>query len=170
MSKDAYFFSHDTNARHDPKISALKSDYGIEGYGRYWIIVEMLAEQENYELTLNGWGVRAIATECHTNKENIQKFIEDCINEYELFKSDDTHFWSKSLKKRMEYKDRLREKKRKAGKKGAKARWNKGKDKAENKQSNGSANGSAIAKNGKQNETKQNKTKENDIKENEKKF
>ena len=66
----------------------------------------------------------------------------------------------------MEYKDRLREKKRKAGKKGAKARWNKGKDKAENKQSNGSANGSAIAKNGKQNETKE--TKQNDMKENEK--
>lgn len=170
MSKDAYFFSHDTNARHDPKISALKSDYGIEGYGRYWIIVEMLAEQKDYELTLNGWGIRAIATECQTDKDAIKKFIQDCINEYELFKNNDKHFWSESLKKRMKYKDKLREKKREAGKKGAKVRWNKDKDKAEEKQSYSNANGSAIAKNGKRNETKKNKTKEtkkNEIKENE---
>ena len=31
--KDAYFFSHDCNARNDPKILALRSVYGAEGYG-----------------------------------------------------------------------------------------------------------------------------------------
>lgn len=31
--KDAYFFAHDCNARNDPKILALRSVYGAEGYG-----------------------------------------------------------------------------------------------------------------------------------------
>jgi hypothetical protein len=43
--KDAYYFSHDTNARNDPKIAAMRQSYGVEGYGLYWIVVEMLAER-----------------------------------------------------------------------------------------------------------------------------
>ena len=31
--KDAYFFSHDCNARNDPKILALRSVYGARGTG-----------------------------------------------------------------------------------------------------------------------------------------
>ncbi len=32
--KDAYYFPHDCNARNDPKILALRSVFGAEGYGR----------------------------------------------------------------------------------------------------------------------------------------
>lgn len=158
MSKDAYYFSHDYNARHDPKISALKADYGIEGYGRYWIIIEMLAEQDNYKLKLNGWGIRAIATECQLSAEKMEEFILDCINEFELFKSDDQFFWSESLNRRMKIKDEKLEQKRRAGKKGAEARWG-SKDKGEEKQKDSTANGTAndtdIAKNGKGKERKE---------------
>jgi len=158
MPKDAYYFSHDYNARHDPKISALKADYGIEGYGRYWIIIEMLAEQDNYKLKLNGWGIRAIATECQLSAEKMEEFILDCINEFELFKSDDQFFWSESLNRRMKIKDEKLEKKRRAGKKGAEARWG-SRDKGEKKQKDSTANGTAydtgIAKNGKGKERKE---------------
>lgn len=158
MPKDAYYFSHDYNARHDPKISALKADYGIEGYGRYWIIIEMLAEQDNYKLKLNGWGIRAIATECQLSAEKMRKFILDCINEFELFKSDDQFFWSESLNRRMKIKDEKLEQKRRAGKKGAEARWG-SKDKGEEKQKDSTANVTAndidIAKNGKGKERKE---------------
>ena len=54
MAKDAYYFSHDANARQDPKILEMISVYGIEGYGRYWILVEMLREQSDYTLSLTG--------------------------------------------------------------------------------------------------------------------
>lgn len=30
--KDTYYFSHDSNALIDPKILAMRCDYGIEGY------------------------------------------------------------------------------------------------------------------------------------------
>ena len=47
--KDAYFFSHDCNARNDPKILALRSVYGAEGYGVYFMLVEILREQPEYQ-------------------------------------------------------------------------------------------------------------------------
>ena len=48
--KEAYYFSHDANARNDIKIKAMMSRYGYEGYGMYWAIVEMLRETKDYEL------------------------------------------------------------------------------------------------------------------------
>ena len=48
MSKDAYYFPHDSNARHDPKIVAMTAVYGMAGYGYYWAIIEILREQKDY--------------------------------------------------------------------------------------------------------------------------
>jgi hypothetical protein len=153
MAKDTYYFSHDYNARHDPKTNALKSDYGLEGYGRFWVIIEMLAEQDDYKLKKKGWGIKAIASECQCDTEQIKQFINDCINEFELFEEDEEFFWSKSLNRRMKIKDEKLEQKRKAGKKGAQARWGSN-DKGKQKKKDGAANGTAIAKNGKGKDTK----------------
>ena len=46
--KDAYYFPHDCNARNDPKILALRSVFGAEGYGVYWMLIEILREQPDY--------------------------------------------------------------------------------------------------------------------------
>lgn len=51
--KDAYFFSHDCNARNDPKILALRSVYGAEGYGVYFIQLKSIVPfiQHNIAVT-----------------------------------------------------------------------------------------------------------------------
>ena len=61
--KDAYFFSHDCNARNDPKILALRSVYGAEGYGVYFMLVEILREQPEYRLSVNKYIWNTLATE-----------------------------------------------------------------------------------------------------------
>ena len=48
--KDAYYFPHDCNARNDPKILALRSVFGAEGYGVYWMLIEIRREQPDYKL------------------------------------------------------------------------------------------------------------------------
>jgi uncharacterized phage protein (TIGR02220 family) len=124
MSKEAYYFSHDANARHDPKILALRSEFGIEGYGIYWVVVEMLREQDEFKLPLKEYIFNAIAMQVQSNayaKEDAKRFVEFCINECDLFDSNDTHFWSNSLLKRMNKKDALSKKRSEA----AKARWEK---------------------------------------------
>ena len=115
--KDAYYFSHDANARHDPKIIALKSVYGLEGYGRYWILVEMLREQKNYKLILNDtkYSYTIIANQLQCTPDEAKIFIKDCIEEFHLFKTDGQNLWSDSLIKRMKYREEIRAKRRAAG-------------------------------------------------------
>jgi len=139
--KNTYYFSHDGNARNDPKILSMRSVYGTEGYGWYWIIIEMLREQENYKIKINKYTWNALAMQMQCTADAAQSFASDCINEFELLHSDGEYFWSNSLLKRMEVKDSKSEKARKA----AEARWNK-KDRQNNnssKSENGNESGSA---------------------------
>lgn len=169
MSKEAYYFSHDANARHDPKILALRSEYGVKGYGIYWIIIEMLREQEGYKLPLKKYIFNAIAMQVQCKdfaKEDAKVFVEDCINEFELFVSDAEFFWSNSLLKRMGKKQDLSEKRRAA----AKARWEKASDSNDSVKKDEQNNASAMqmhanamqddARKGKESKRKESKVKE----------
>ena len=153
--KQAYFFSHDSNAKSDPKILALIKQYGIEGYGRFWIIIETMSEQDNYKLSCEEWIMDALAMAmlCETN--SIKTFVNDCIERYKLFTSDGEYFWSNSLIKRMQIKEAKRLQKVEAGKKGAETRWSNNGDIATPKQNDGNA----IAEHGKGKERKGKETK-----------
>ena len=48
--KDAYYFSHDSNARNDQRLMKVRMKYGMEGYGIYFGIIEILREQAGYIL------------------------------------------------------------------------------------------------------------------------
>jgi hypothetical protein len=128
--KDAYYFSHDSNAIIDPKILDMRADYGLEGYGLYWVIIEMLRNQVNYKLEYSKSTTRAIKTLSNASID-VQNFIKDCIEEYSLFKVDQTYFYSESLIRRMDYWADTRQKRTDAAKKAAKARWKDG-DSTEN--------------------------------------
>ena len=118
--KDAYYFPHDSNARHDPKILEMLSVYGMQGYGWFWTLVEMLREQEDYRLNISGkYSCNAMAMQLYTDNDTAKKFIDDCINEFHLFESDAKCFWSNSLRQRMQHLDEKRQKARMA----ANIRW-----------------------------------------------
>jgi len=121
--KQAYYFSHDTNAHSDPKIMAMRNVYGSEGYGWYWVIVELLAEQDGYKLQLKPWLYDAIAMAMLCDANTAAQFVTDCIEKFELFQSDGECFWSNSLCRRMEKRKQIIEKRSAAGKIGAAARW-----------------------------------------------
>ena len=125
MAKDAYYFSHDSNARQDPKILEMMSVYGSEGYGWYWILVEMLREQADYKLKLKGkYTFNALAMQMQCKPDASERFVLDCVNEFELFISDDMYFWSESLIRRMSIREEVSQKRKKA----AEARWGKKSD------------------------------------------
>ncbi len=125
MAKDAYYTSHDANARRDPKILAMRSVYEAEGYGWYWMIVEILREQENFKIKKSKYYLESLALELGSKKEDIKTFIDDCINEFELFKEDDNFLWSESLLHRMKLKEEKSKKLSDAGKRGMAARYEK---------------------------------------------
>ena len=116
--KDIYYFSHDSNASRDPKILEMRSVYGAEGYGWYWMIIEHLREQPGYKLKISP---NAIAMHLQCNVDAAVKYLSDCIEKFELFESDGDYFWSGSLIRRMDVVEEKSDKARKA----AAARWGK---------------------------------------------
>ena len=96
MTKDAYYFSHDANARHDPKMIRLRSKLGMEGVGIFWCIVEMLRESGDYKLSLNDCDGIAYGLHCRV------AIAEAVVKDFDLFEIDGDKFWSNTLLQRME--------------------------------------------------------------------
>jgi hypothetical protein len=160
MAKDAYYFPHDSNARNDPKILAMRSVYGSEGYGWYWMIIEMLREQTDYKIKINKYTWNALAMQMQCTADAAQEFAYACINEFELLHSDGEYFWSESLLRRMKNYDEKSEKARKA----ALARWAKssnGADPSDSKQEQSECNADAMQTHSERNASKVNKSKVN---------
>lgn len=119
MKPDIIYFDHDANARRDPKMISLISDYGAEGYGRFWMLIEYLREQQGViELTKNN--LRAIAYEIRCETTDAEKFIESLI-ELKLLRTENGFIFSDRLNKNIEHLKSIREKRRSA----AEARWKK---------------------------------------------
>ena len=118
-AKDVYYFSHDCNARNDEKILAMRSVYGLEGYAMYFMIIEILREQNEYKLEINKYTWSTLAMQMNTDASKVQKFVDDCVNEFQLFVIEDNFLYSKSLIKRMGLFKEISEIRSKAAKK----RW-----------------------------------------------
>jgi len=122
--KEAYYFSHDANARGDQKILSMMTKYAWHGYGLYWALIEIMREQDGYKLAFDKYTYAALAMQLHQDEKQMHDFVSDCINEYKLFKCNDNFIYSNSLLRRMQKKDKISEKRSNA----ASVRWNKNKD------------------------------------------
>lgn len=148
MNKDAYYFSHDSNAKDDPKCMLLIDQLGLEGYGIFWVLVEILRDQPEYKYPTNL--IPIIARRYNTTSEKMKAVV---LN-YGLFTVDeDDNFFSLSLNNRMQHLASVREKRRIAGIASGKVR----KQKALNKCSTNVQH--------KQNKNEQSKVKESKVKE-----
>jgi hypothetical protein len=147
--KDAYYFSHDSNARNDEKVLSLRMSLGMEGYGIYWSIIEKMRENTDYMCSK---AYDLIAFDLRVEEEKIKRVVED----FELFEISECgkKFYSKSLLNRMA---KMNEKSEKA-RESANARWNKT-GKAKN-------DANALRPQSDSNAIKEKKRKENKLKEN----
>lgn len=100
MRKEAYYFSHDSNAKDDPKSSLLIEELGLEGYGIYWVLIEVLRDQPGYTYPLRMLPIIARKYNTTTPK------VETVIRNYGLFSINEIdNFFSLSLNARMEQKE-----------------------------------------------------------------
>lgn len=115
MGKDTYYFSHDSNARNDIKIIRLRRALGMEGYGIYFALIEILREQESYQLSLES--LTDIAFDLHTSDEK----VKSVVLYYDLFTIQDDLFFSARLLRSMDEYNNRKQKYIDAGKKGGEA-------------------------------------------------
>lgn len=118
MSKDAYYFPHDSNAKDDPKCVLLIEQLGMEGYGIYWMLIETLREQPDYTYPVAN--IPALGRRYNTTAEKVKTVVCN----YGLFTvKDDKIFFSDSLNRRMLVFEEKRAKRSEAGRLGNAARW-----------------------------------------------
>ena len=118
MSKDAYYFPHDSNAKDDPKCVPLIEQLGMEGYGIYWMLIETLREQPDYTYPVAN--IPALGRRYNTTAEKVKTVVCN----YGLFTvKDDKIFFSDSLNRRMLVFEEKRAKRSEAGRLGNAARW-----------------------------------------------
>jgi len=119
-SKDKFYFSHDSNARRDPKLIALRSKHGWAGYGRFFAFIEMLREEKEYQIEIEkSYVLTSVSSELSFNSpDECKEFINDCLN-FDLLETDGIFVWSNSLNERMA----IFEAKRKRYSDMAKKRW-----------------------------------------------
>jgi|GEM_PF-6350905 len=124
MPKDAYYFKHDSNASNDPKMIAMLMRHGMEGYGRFWRLVEMLREQRDYRLPNTSVSFSALAKAWICTTDEAIEFAKSLEIDYELIHSDENFIWSDSLCRRMNVLDTVRASRSEAAKSAAIKRWN----------------------------------------------
>ena len=118
MSKDAYYFPHDSNAKDDPKCVLLIEQLGMEGYGIYWMLIETLREQPDYTYPVAN--IPALGRRYNTTAEKVKTVVCN----YGLFTvKDEKIFFSDSLNRRMLVFEEKRAKRSEAGRLGNAARW-----------------------------------------------
>lgn len=119
MPKKTSYFSHDSNARNDEKILAVRMRHNAEGYGIYFMIVERLRDESDY-MSVKDYNV--IAFDLRVDASKVKSIVEDFG--LFVFTDDGKYFYSESLLSRMEMKDESSKKRSEAGKKGMEKRWN----------------------------------------------
>lgn len=88
MKKDAYYFSHFSNARHDRRIKRLRKELGIEGYGIYFMLLEVLREQIDFTYPISD--IDLLAEEFGTSEVK----IKTVLGSYDLFQTNGNTFTS----------------------------------------------------------------------------
>jgi len=116
----SFYFSHDYNASEDVKMLFLRQDFGFEGIGIYWYLIEKLA-QSNGVLPLKILPI--LSKQMSVNNDHLNKII----NNYELFIVNEDEFFSQRLLNTLEITKDQRKKLSDGGKKGMQNRWDKNK-------------------------------------------
>lgn len=114
MAKEAYYFSHDCNARNDDKIIAARMRHKAEGYGVYFMLLERLRESSDYTSVKD---YNMLAFDFRVSADLVKSIVED----FGLFSftDDGKRFYSESFSRRMKQKDDKSEKARESANK----RW-----------------------------------------------
>tara|TARA_R110000824_G_scaffold184041_1_gene365081 strand:- start:18 stop:779 length:762 start_codon:yes stop_codon:yes gene_type:complete len=107
------YFLHESSSFNDYKIIKLRSKLGIEAYGIFWAVLELLFNEEN-KLCINDYDALAFSLQCDPTK------LKQVIEDFDLFVVDDDCFYSKRLNNHIED---INTKSNKA-KENANKRWN----------------------------------------------
>ena len=163
MNKDAYYFPHFSNARHDRKVKRIIKELGVEGYGIYFMLLEVLREQTTLQYPMDD--IDLLADEFRTSEQKVRTVICN----YKLFDvTPDDRFFSPKLIEYLEPYFKMKAQRQLAGQKSAEARQRKALSQTSDEQPTNDR--STTVQQSKVKESKVKESKENKIEERKEKF
>lgn len=113
------YFSHDSNASQDIKCRRLLRRLGMEGYGRWWRLCELLAATDGHKLSIETEeDAEIIAEELHLDgHQELMKFLQVLLDVGLIQMPGNGFVWSERMLTNAEYFG----KKRAAGRKGGRS-------------------------------------------------
>ena len=112
MEKDAFYFPHFSNARNDRKLRRVRKELGMEGYGIYFAVLEVLRDQKGFKYPLED--IDLLSDELNTSEPKVKAVICN----YDLFQTSDENFFSIRFNEYLSPYLDAKERKRIAGMKG----------------------------------------------------
>ena len=162
MGKEAYYFPHFSNARNDRKILRIRKELGIEGYGIYFMLLEVLREQSEFKYPLDDLDL--LADSFNTSEQKVRTVICN----YKLFDIDDEFFFSPKMLEYLQPYFKMKAQRIEAAAKSVEARKiKKLQDKSNDRQNDQSNDRQTTVKQSKVNESKVKERKEKEVKEKE---
>ena len=77
MKNDLPYFFHYHTTHNEPKIQALIAEFGMAGYGRYWILCEKIAASPDASLDISNRVIKLmIAKSLDLNSDDFEKFVD----------------------------------------------------------------------------------------------
>ena len=89
------YFKHQSNSFTDIKIIKMRSKLGIQSYGIFWALLELLFNEEN-KLCIDDYSVLAFTLQCDPD------ILKQVIEDFDLFVIEDNCFYSKRLNNHIE--------------------------------------------------------------------
>jgi hypothetical protein len=114
--KEGYYFPHYSMARNDRKVRRLRKELGVEGYGIFMMLLEILRDQPDLRYPMSD--IDLLEVEIGTS----QAKIEAVIKGYELFQIGTDYFYSPKLIEYLEPYFKAREQRSLAGQKSGESR------------------------------------------------
>lgn len=154
MKKDAFYFPHFANARHDRKLKRVQKELGLEGYAIYFQLLEILREQLDFKYPMADLDL--LADEMGTSEPKVKAVVCN----YDLFTLDeqDNFFSIKQLFYLQPYIEKTQR-----ARLAAQKRWDNVSDDANAMQMHSKCNADAMQ--GKESKGKESKIKETKVKE-----
>lgn len=116
------YFSHDSNAAQDIKCRRLLRRLGMEGYGRWWRLCELLAATDGHKLSIETEeDAEIIAEELHLDgHQELMRYLQVLVDVGLIHMPGDGYVWSERMLTNAEYFGKLRAN----GKRGGRPRKN----------------------------------------------
>lgn len=81
------FFRHDYDSLNDDKILQMRGEFGLEGYGLFWMCLETMAK--NKDGVLKATLIGGLSLGYGVVKEKLQKYLEYCVDVKLMYKKND---------------------------------------------------------------------------------